>query len=160
MKIFQVYPDDPLAKESVTTILNNNHDKRIRQKTLDFYRNGCTSLLTKNGSVIWLVSIDEDSGLKTGISLCAFGAKTKKVMHSITVVHAEFRRIGLGKSLLSSKMNILRNRHSNVSYKSFVNINNEPSVKMCVSAGLVITDKGSRERTNSEPTEFFVFEDI
>ncbi len=160
MKIFQVYPNDSLARESVTTVLNSYHDKRIRQKTLDFYRNGCVSLLSKNGSVVWLVSIDEDSGLRTGISLCAFGAKTKKVMHSITVVHAEFRRVGLGKLLLSSKMKILRKRHPNISYKSFVNINNEPSVKMCVSAGLIITDKGSRERTNSEPTEFFIFEDI
>lgn len=156
MEIIQVSPTDSLAKKTVYDILNHSHDKRIKQKTLDFYRNGIEKFLSRNGVVIWLIGIDASSN-KVGITGCAFGCKSKQVIHSITVVSPNFRKLGYGKMLLNAKLGILRKEYSKIKYRSYVSINNQPSIKMCAGVGLIITDEGSREREGKEPTSFFVF---
>jgi len=156
MEIIQLSPTDSLTKKTVYEILNHSHDKRIRQKTLDFYRNGIENFLKRNGAVIWLVCID-DSSIKVGISACAFGCKTKQVIHSITTVHPNYRKMGYGKKLLNAKVEILAKEYPKTKYRSYVNINNQASIKMCSGVGLVITDEGTRKRREKDPTSFFVF---
>jgi len=159
MDVVQLSMCDSFSRDSIFSVLNHSHDKRIRQKTLDFYRNGFKEVLTKNGIVIWLVGIDKFCN-KVGVTGCAFGCKTKQIMHSITTVLPEFRHLGYGKKLLNAKLEILRNKYPKASYRSYVNVNNEYSIKMCSGVGLTISSKGKRKREDKEPTNFFVFEDI
>jgi ribosomal protein S18 acetylase RimI-like enzyme len=158
MEALQFSIDDAFSRDSVFNVLNGSHDRRIRQKTLDFYRNGYPSFLKKNGTIIWLVGIDDVCN-KIGISGCAFGCKSKQVIHSFTAVHPEFRRLGYGKKLLSAKLHILRTRHPKAMYRSYVNMKNTASIKMCSGVGLIITDEGKRKRKGKSPTHFYVFEE-
>ena len=82
------------------------------------------------------------------------------MINSITIVHTSYRKSGIGKNLLDSKMKILRRRHPKINYRSFVNISNEACIKMCSSVGLTIVDEGSREKKNAQVVKFFIFEDI
>ena len=153
MKVIQLSPTDSYSRNSVYSVLNHSHDKRIRQVTLDFYRNGFTHFLSRNGIIIWLIGLDDNNN-KVGISGCAFGCKSKQVIHSITTVHPEFRNLGHGKELMHAKLQILRETYPRASYRSFVNINNEYSIKMCSGVGLTISDEGKRERDGKDPTSF------
>ena len=159
MNVLQLSTGDSFSRSMVHEILNSSHDKRIRQKTLDFYRTATSPFLMRNGVVIWLVGID-DSNNKVGLSACAFGCKTRQVIHSITIVAEPFRRMGHGRKLLSTKMSLLRTLYPDASYRSFVNINNQASIRMCSGIGLMITDEGERERRGKKPTQFYVFEDL
>lgn len=159
MEIIQLAPTDSFCRTVVYSIMNSSHDRRIRGETLDFYRNGRIKFLKKNGVIIWLVGIDDESN-KIGISGCAFGCKSKQVIHSITTVLPEFRKMGYGKKLLNAKMEILRKQYPKAKYRSFVNINNEPSIKMCSAVGLIISGEGTRKRPGKEPTKFYTFEDM
>ena len=158
MEVIQLSPTDSFSQGAVYSILNHSHDRRIRQKTLDFYRNGFSHFLGRNGVILWLVGLDDNNN-KVGISGCAFGCLTKQVIHSITVVHPDFRNHGYGKLLLHAKLQILRGTYPRAKYRSYVNIDNEYSIKMCSGVGLTISSEGQRDREDKEPTKFFVFED-
>lgn len=159
MQVIQLSPTDSYSQASVYSVMNHSHDRRIRQKTLDFYRNGFNHFLSRNGTIIWLVGLDESNN-KVGISGCAFGCITKQVMHSITTIHPEFRNLGYGKLLIHAKLQILRETYPRASYRSYVNVDNEYSIKMCSGIGLTISGEGKREREGKNTTRFFVFEDL
>lgn len=159
MRILQVHPGDYLARNAVRDVLNRHHDKRIKQKTLDFYRTTFINALNDGGSVIFLVGFDDD-GVPIAISAIANVEDGKYAKHSITVVDSTARKKGLGKKILSAKMNIFRNISPSKTYRGYVNKNNEQSIKMCSSVGLIISGEGARDRgEDREPTEFFIFED-
>ena len=158
MKVIQLASTDTFAISTVYSILNHSHDRRIRQKTLSFYRNGKANFLNRNGIILWFVGFAD--GNQVGITCCAFGCKSKQVYHSITTVLPNFRRMGYGKKLLNAKMETLRKEYPDVKYRSFVNINNEPSIRMCSAVGLIISGDGERIREEKEPTKFHIFEDM
>jgi GNAT superfamily N-acetyltransferase len=158
MNLIQLSANDSYFKTFVISVLNTSHNSKIRQKTLDFYRNGISDFLLKNGAVICVAGVD-DIGCKIGISCCAFGIKSKSVIHSITVVDSRFRNNGYGKKLLNAKIQILRNEYPTIFYKSYVNVDNKYSILMCSAIGLIIDGEGQREREGKEPSKFLIFKD-
>lgn len=157
-EIVRVHISDNMAFSTVMGILNHGHEGRIRQKTLDFYRH-TWRLFNKGkksgGEILFLIAMIDNE--QVGMSACAIPRKDENVWHSITVVHPNFRRQGVGQTLLAAKMLIMKRDYPEWILRTFVSKANEPSVNMCKSVSMEIVREGVRTRENKEPTEFFVF---
>ncbi len=160
MHIFQVHIGDTLARKSIYSALNPGHEGKIRQKTLDFYRNRYSYKLKNGWSIIFIIAIPKEEQEPIAISACAVGRKTKRFKHSLTIVNPNYRRIGVGKTVLRAKLDVLKSWFPDVKYKSFVNMDNAPSIALCNSSNLYISGEGTRERQDKDPTDFYIFEEI
>ena len=154
--IIQIHSEDFLAKRAIYDVLNRNHDGRIRQEVLDFWRQGCSRFISheRGGDVIFLVALSEDGIV--GLSCAAILRDSRRCFNSLTVVSRNSARQGIGTNLLKAKVALLKIRYPKSSLLSHVSKTNEPSIKMCTSSGLNIIGEGIRERDGKEPTEFYV----
>lgn len=157
IEIVRSHVGDYLSSSAIRHVLNQGHDKRIRQSILDFYRNDWKVFNNRKksgGEILFLIAIGDS--LPVGISACAIPRKDNKVWNSMTVVHPENRRKGIGRMLLKAKLDSISDDYPNHVLKTFVSKKNEPSLKLCVSSGLHIVGEGFRKREGKESTEFYV----
>lgn len=155
IKIIRVHSGDLLARQSINTIMNPGHDGRVRQSILSFYREGFRNFLDKTtGDVLFLLALLDSSPV--GMSSCQIIYNRKRNYKSTTIVNPEYRRLGAGKMLLETKIEMLKVFFPTIQHLSFVSKENESAVMMCKSSGLKIVDEGKRNREDKEPTSYFV----
>lgn len=157
MEIVQVHPEDSLAREAITRVLNQNHDGKIRQASLDFYRHDYRRFISKKtcgGEIIFIVGILDR--MPVALSLCSILRKEGRAINSLTVVHKDNRKLRIGTKALSAKLLILRWLYPWISFSSYVGKKNVKAVSMCLSSGLSISGEGRRQRDGKKSTEFFV----
>lgn len=158
IKIFRTHVGDLLTASTIQGVMNHGHDGRIRQSTLDFYRQKWRKFNKRKksgGEILFLVAIGDNEPV--GMSACALPRRDNKVWNSLTVVHPNHRQNGMGSLLLRAKIDCINDLYPNHYLKTFVSKQNEQSIKLCKSAGLNVVGEGLREREGKDPTEFFVF---
>jgi GNAT superfamily N-acetyltransferase len=156
MFLAQIHPSDGLARQAVLEVLNRNHDKRIRQSCLDFWRRDYKTFTTnKNGGdAIFIVAMD-DSGI-VGISCAAILRRSRRCFNSMTVVSRKHRKKGIGKKLLKAKLKLLKSRYPKAFLVTGVSDSNKPGLKICSAANLEVVSEGQKEREGKEPTKYYV----
>lgn len=164
MEIVRVPPDDPIANAAIYSVLSRSHDKRIKQKNLDFYRETYKEFIEKDrGNVVFLVPLID--GDPRGLSVCQIRNDKNRNFKSFTVVEKSLRRRGIGKALLRRKLTILRKHYKNIMHLSFVNVSNKAGIALCNSSGLVVIGEGARkqkkgEKSKSKKSSFLIFSTV
>lgn len=133
--------------EVARKLMNNYHDGRICQNTLDFYRADPENVLT--------VVVVADR-ITAAISCChlthsqLFGGifPFTGLKHQITITHAEYRKHGLGAMALRHKVEQLNRR--GIKYYSHIATDNPASCKTAERVGLTIVETAVKIRGNGE----------
>ncbi len=123
----------PITKTDLVDFVINQNSKRIRQTSVDFYRNA-TEL--KDFVAFGIYHEDKLFGVTAGAFSNQFG---------ITLVDEQFRNKGHGTFLLRNKINHFRERK--IQYRTLVAEDNAQSRKMCEKTNLLVD--GITEGTRS-----------
>lgn len=157
--IYQFHANDPIVTKTIGLVLNAGHDKKIKTRTLTFYRNAYLTkrFIEKKGNIIFLVGLINHDPI--AVSACAIGKKSQYTMHSFTIVHPSFRNLSVGSLMLQAKLALLEKYHPEATIKFFISKTNEAAIKLCKGVDLRIVGEGTREREDRDPTHFFIFSD-
>lgn len=136
----------------VDAFIDSHGDRHVRQDSLDFYRNG-------GAQKVWAVvamaaSVSLTGGSNTtlvGVSLAGSsieGTNASPACYSITVVHRDYRRVGIGLDLLTYKLNLIEADGYDIA--TLVAEDNRASLAMCKKAGLFVKGREVFPRDRGE----------
>jgi len=126
----------PITGKVLVDFVINQNSKRIRQTSVDFYRNA-TEL--KDFVAFGIYNEKELIGVTAGAFTNQFG---------ITLVDEAFRNQGLGTFLLRNKIDHFRNK--GLQYKTLVAEDNHQSKRMCDKTQLTLIDITERSRSSGK----------
>ena len=149
-----------LIKKQISQFIYNYSDRRLRQETLDYYKN---ELPRRHEIVCISARIGEEL---IGLTGCALD-ENKNVLHSYTVVHPDYRGKQVGFALLQAKLILFK--HRRLKFISTVADDNVASRRNMEKNGLKIVREipGERTRYNrktdkeeKQAYKILVFEDV
>lgn len=129
--ILDVPMDSTLGRAAVE-LIDEYHDRRLCQDSLDLYRGNWRYVVDTVDTLIMLVAIS--AGNVVGVSACLL--KNGQTLNSITVVRKSCRRMGIGSQLMQYKAELVSALAPDVYMDTRVSTSNDFSIKACQRAGL------------------------
>lgn len=142
-----------LADRAITEIMDNHHNKRICQDSLDLYRGAWKfKVNTLEDDIIVFVAIL--NGDVVGLSAAVIQANN--MYNSITVVADACRNIGIGSSLTRAKITEIKRRHPMATLSTKIAKDNSASIKACERAGLKVKEEGVDKKDDKREVPYVI----
>jgi GNAT superfamily N-acetyltransferase len=121
--------------------IHTHGNRRITQAAFDFYKD-------INNGFFGTFENDGDGKEAKMIGLSLSGLHGNDVIHSITVVHTDFRNKGIGTKLLQEKIDMISQFGYN--YSTVVAEDNQPSLRICQKSSLKEVERVKMTRKGGE----------